>query len=288
MVEVTVTIDHFTDPGCPIAFSAEAQRRRIEWLYGDGLEWRTRMVVISESTEELAERGFTPEKLAGWFVTPQRRWGMPLSLRPKSRSSASKPACAFYLGAARHAEPATAARVLRELRVRGVGGDGLIDEEALHREIATDLELDPDEVLAWAAEPETAERLSADMAAARDPKPAARALPHRLGGGNERYGTPSYELSRDGELIVMPGYQPAAAVEMAIANLEPELRRREDPETVEEVLEWAGEPLATAEVAAVLDIDIEEAAERLHDSEAGFAPAGEDGYWEGQATRRRG
>ncbi len=276
---MTVTIEHFTDPACPIAFSAEAQRRRIVWLYGDGLEWHHRMVVITESAEQLEELGFTPERIAGFYVKPHAQWGMPLSLKAKSRVMISKSACPFYIGVARHADPAIADRVLRELRVRGVGGDELVDDESVQRQIASDLGLDPDEAIAWSHEPETADRLAADMKAARDPEPPAWALKHRLGSGNERYGTPSYELSENGETITAPGYQPAAALEMIIANLEPGLPRREDPESVAEVLDWAPEPLATAEVAAVLDTDINDAREQLEESGAIFTPGGEDGYW---------
>jgi hypothetical protein len=38
----TVTITEFTDPGCPFAWSAEPARRRLQWLYGEQLEWRLR------------------------------------------------------------------------------------------------------------------------------------------------------------------------------------------------------------------------------------------------------
>ena len=53
-----------------------------------------------------------------------------------------------------------------------------------------------------------------------------------------------------------PGAQPAAVYETAIANLAPGIPRRPTPEDPLEVLTWAGEPLATAEVAAVMEIDI--------------------------------
>ena len=69
--------------------------------------------------------------------------------------------------------------------------------------------------------------------------------------GGWRYTCPSWELSCDGRTVSVPGFQPLAAYEVAIANLAPGLERRENPEAVAEVLRWAGEPLATAEVAAV-------------------------------------
>jgi hypothetical protein len=43
-------------------------------------------------------------------------------------------------------------------------------------------------------------------------------------------------------------------------------------------LEWAEEPLATAEVAMIMQIGIEHARDKL--SQVGrFEPAGADGYW---------
>jgi hypothetical protein len=50
---------------------------------------------------------------------------------------------------------------------------------------------------------------------------------------------------------------------VAIANLAPEATRREDPSSVREVLEWADEPLATVEVAAVCGISLEDARAEL-------------------------
>ncbi len=47
-----VCITEFTDPGCPWAYSAEPVRRRLDWLYGERLQWRPRMVVLSESAED--------------------------------------------------------------------------------------------------------------------------------------------------------------------------------------------------------------------------------------------
>lgn len=56
-----ITITHFTDPGCPFAWSAEPARWRLQWLYGDGLEWRLRMV--GNLAPELARRE-DPETVA--------------------------------------------------------------------------------------------------------------------------------------------------------------------------------------------------------------------------------
>jgi hypothetical protein len=44
------------------------------------------------------------------------------------------------------------------------------------------------------------------------------------------------------------------------------------------VLDWADQPLATVEVAAVLGVDADEARPRLRET-ASFHPLANDGYW---------
>jgi hypothetical protein len=56
--------------------------------------------------------------------------------------------------------------------------------------------------------------------------------------------------------VAIPGFNPVETYEAAIANLAPELVRRPKPEGVSEILFWAGEPLATAEVAAIAQLDV--------------------------------
>jgi len=128
---------------------------------------------------------------------------------------------------------------------------------------AKEAALDPDRLQGWCASEEITLALGADMTAARRPAPAADALDHKLGGPREerRYTAPSYEIVRpeDGVTAVVPGFNPVEAYEVAIANLAPGLERRPKPGSVEEVLTWAGEPLATAEVAAVMQVDATEA-----------------------------
>src|SRR5205085_3004933 len=60
LVQPVIRVHHFTDPGCPFAFSAEPALRKLAWAYGDELEWQTRMIVLSRSPEEYLDRGFTP------------------------------------------------------------------------------------------------------------------------------------------------------------------------------------------------------------------------------------
>jgi hypothetical protein len=109
--------------------------------------------------------------------------------------------------------------------------------------------------------------LDEDRAAARDPSAAALVLDHKLApcDGGRRYTCPSYEIVRlrDDLQIDLPGFQPLAAYEVALANLAPGAARRDPPDSVLELLQWAGESLATREVAVVCDVDHEEARQRL-------------------------
>ena len=103
--------------------------------------------------------------------------------------------------------------------------------------------------------PAVEDALRADIEAARSPSPAARALDHKLGGPahERRYTAPSYELSSEGRTFSIPGYNPVEVYETALANFG--LTRRAKPESVEQVLAWASEPLATVEVIAIMQAD---------------------------------
>ena len=78
---------------------------------------------------------------------------------------------------------------------------------------------------------------------------------------------------------MIPGFNPVEAYETVIANLAPELPRRPRPESVGELLEWSGIPLATAEVAAVLGTGRDDARRALEAAGAREHPAGADAYW---------
>jgi hypothetical protein len=146
---------------------------------------------------------------------------------------------------------------------------------------ARDAGLDAEQLSEWCARDDVEAELQADIEAARTPHPAARALDHKLGGprSRRRYTAPSYELAReDGAQAVVPGFNPVEAYEVAIANLAPELERRRKPKHVEEILMWAGEPLATAEVALIAQLEPRDARAALGRVAQPLA-AGADFYW---------
>jgi predicted DsbA family dithiol-disulfide isomerase len=262
-----LSIELFTDPACPFAFSAEPVRQRLRWHYGDGLKWRIRMIVLTREPGEA-------EKLAAGAPGLQRQFGMPIEPSPYSRPASSEPACLAVVAALRYA-PDRAEALLRRLRVRVMQG-GLLDDPPLIAAAATDAGLDPDQLSEWTKTEAAINQLEADAAAARSPTPAARAQNHKLSGpANERrYSAPSYLING----FAIPGFNPVEVYEAAIANLAPELRRRPKPVSVTELLEWSSEPLATAEVALIMETDIENARQQLSEA-ANFEPAGADGYW---------
>src|SRR5215212_8113844 len=133
----TLRIDDFTDPGCPWAFSAEPGRLRLRWLYGDQIEWRPRMVVLSRSAEEYVAKGFTAEKMAAGMADIQRRFGMPIDPRPRPRMAATVNACRAVIAARLHF-PDREEALLRRLRMHAMAGD-MFDEPAVIARAASDV-----------------------------------------------------------------------------------------------------------------------------------------------------
>jgi predicted DsbA family dithiol-disulfide isomerase len=277
-----VLIRHYTDPSCPFAFSAERQRLRLLWLYGDQIEWALHMVVLSETRRD----DLTPERVSEGRRRIQLLYGMPIDWRPV-QLGASAPACRAVVATRLHA-PDRTAPLLRRLRVLTFAALDIEDPAVIDR-AAGEAVIEPAELRNWMADPEVEPAMRADMLASRSPSPASLAQDYKLGGPPEerRYTCPSYELIRVTEPLAdwptanrvdLPGYRPIEAYETAIANLAPELARRPDPDTVEDVLAWAGMPVATAEVAAVCDREVADVRADLA-RVATFLPVGGDGYW---------
>jgi predicted DsbA family dithiol-disulfide isomerase len=279
----SLTIREFTDPACPFAFSAEPSRLKLSWLYGDEIEWQPRMVVLSESPSDYDSKGFTPERQVEAMESIQRRYGMPIDPRRRPRMVATVHACRAVVAARLHA-PDRERALLRRLRIRAMAGD-LIDEPGVIALCAREAGIEPTMVFrAWNDDPAVEVTLREDMAAARAPSGPAVALEHKLASSGPfgyRYTCPSYEIERSGggwPRFDVPGFQPVEVYEAAIANMAPELERRAAPDSVEEVLAWAGEPLATAEVAAISGLTHEEARTELA-RVANEDAVGPDGWW---------
>jgi predicted DsbA family dithiol-disulfide isomerase len=172
-------VEHFTDPACPFAFSAEPVRQRLKWHYGDQLVWHDRMIVLTANDPEEAER------LASGAPGLQRRYGMPIDPSPRRRASSSEPACRAVIAARLYA-PQAAEPLLRRLRVRTMAG-GLLDDPELIRAGVAESGLSPEQMDAWILRDDVERELAADMQAARAPSAAIRStLRHKLSGRNDR------------------------------------------------------------------------------------------------------
>jgi predicted DsbA family dithiol-disulfide isomerase len=242
-----VIVREYTDPGCPYAFSAERQRLRLLWLYGPAIRWELRMTVLNETVPA----GVTPEAVAESHRRVAEAYGMPIDTRPPLRLAPSIHACRAVV-AARLRWPDREAAMLRRLRVLAFAGELLDDSDTLEL-AAEQAGLPVAELARWAAAPEVEEALGADMRA------------------SEGRATPTYELPGG---VTLAGLEEVERAEAVVAELG--LPRRAEPGSVEEVLAWAGMPLATAEVAAVCGgRDVRAELECV----ASFTPAGADGYW---------
>ena len=280
MSAIDVCVTEFTDPGCPWAWSAEPFRRRLQWLYDGKLDWSRRMVVLADSCDEYEAKGFTTDAQARALSAIARDHGMPIDTAKRPRMAATAPACRAIVAARLHA-PEAEDPLLRAFRVRCFAGE-LLDDPATLDAAAGDAGLDAAQLRDWMGGDDVERALVDDRAAARKPIPAARALDHKLANwsGGRRYTCPSLEIVRrsDGVRIAVPGFQPFAAYDVVLANLVPDSERRDPPGSVLDVLEWAGEPLATREIAVVCDIDHAQAREELgrvaEERHLGF-----DGLW---------
>ncbi len=223
------------------------------------------MVVLARDADEYAAKGLTPEMVAAGAEQLSAEHGMPMTGAVRDRVPGTLPACTAVV-AVRLRAPEQEAALLWRLRLRHFDGENL-DEPQTIANAAQDVGLDPRALAGWMQEREALDAVEADATAARQPAPAALVLDHKLAGWERgrRYTCPSYEVANGGGAAtqVVPGFQPWAAYDVVLANVLPEADRRPGAGSVDEVLAWAGEPLAAAEVAAVCGIARERAAEQL-------------------------
>ena len=110
-----IEILHFSDPGCPWAWSASPHLSVLHWRYGDQLRWRLVMIGLTEHGGEYERRGYTAEGVARGFRTFRRR-GMPFATLPREHVHGTWPMCRAVV-AARLTEPEREWSVFRALQV---------------------------------------------------------------------------------------------------------------------------------------------------------------------------
>jgi 2-hydroxychromene-2-carboxylate isomerase len=251
---VTISATHFSDPGCPWAYSASPALAVLAWRYGAGLDWRLATIGLTEHGEQYERRGYTPAKSARGYRR-FRRYGMPFATAPRRRIPGTSRACRAIV-ATRLSDPANEYAAFRALQFGWFTTPLVLDEDAdIARALGRVPGLDVAGVVGAIDDPAVVEAYEADRASARSAGGGATEAQGKAANtdGVVRFTAPSVVFeTADGRRLEAGGFQPVEAYDVVIANLDPALPRREPPETVLEVLADFPYGLTTQEVAAVM------------------------------------
>src|SRR5215471_15287244 len=188
----SVNVIHFTDPGCPWAYSATPSLAVLRWRFGDQLEWRHVMIGLREVGGDLPA-AYTPQRAAlGWQSF--RRFGMPFAPQPKAKISGTAPACKAII-ATRQTAPDREWAVLRALQIQQFTTPNLLEDADAMRETLSAVDgIDADAIIAAIDSDEVQAAYEADRAEARSAAGTpteAQGRSSDRGGGVERYTAPS-------------------------------------------------------------------------------------------------
>ncbi|MDX6696716.1 MAG: hypothetical protein QOE65_113 [Solirubrobacteraceae bacterium] len=248
-----VSVTHYSDPGCPWAYSVNPALAVLRWRYGEQLDWRLVTIGLTERREQYERRGYTPELMAQAYRR-FRRFGMPLATQPREVVPATGRACRAIV-AAGLASPGAEWAAFRALQLAWFTTARVLDEDA---EIAAALEgaegVDPVRAVEAIDSPEVVEAYEAGKAEARTAEGSPTEFQRKAAttDGPVRYTAPSLVFTSQGNRLEAGGFQTLEAYDVLIANLDPTLDRRDPPDDPSEVLDRFPEGLTTAEVAAVL------------------------------------
>ena len=250
-----IRVTHFSDPGCPWAWSNGPAFALLQWRYGAQLEWRHVMIGLGETADHYRRRGTTGESQARGYRSFRRR-GMPFATSPRDRPHATWPMCRVVV-AARRLAPEREWAVFRALQLAQFTGTLTLDEPAgIEQALSWLPGTDAAALVAASREPETEELFAADRALARSAAGSPTEFQDRSATtpeGEVRYTAPSLILTaEDGRSLEVGGFQPVEAYDVAIANLDRSLERRPRGEDVVGLLAAFPDGLTTAEVAAVM------------------------------------
>jgi protein-disulfide isomerase-like protein with CxxC motif len=251
----TVSLTHFSDPGCPWAYSASAAHSVLRWRFGDQLDWRLVLIGLAESGERYVQRGYTPARSAQGYRR-FHRFGMPCGGQPKQRMTGTGRACRAIV-AARREDPAWELAVFRALQLAQFTTTALLDTDEGLRAALTRVAgmVDVEAIMSAIDTPAVEADYQEDRALAR----TAAGSPTEAQGreantdGAVRYTAPSLRFTAaDGRTLEVGGFQPLEAYDTALANLDVTLARRPPAEDPLDVLTALPYPPTTREVAACM------------------------------------
>ena len=284
-----LNVTHFSDPGCPWAYSAAPAHTTLRWRYGDGLRWTLVTIGLAEDTTRYANSGYTPARSAIGYAR-FRRFGMPFQVTPKAGLSATSPACRAIV-ATRLTAPELEDGAFRALQFAQFTSTGLLEDPATLRAALAGVEgLDADAIVARIEDDDVRAAYDEDRARARTAAGSPTEFQGRAADtdGAVRYTAPSLIFANGTGSLEAGGFQPIEAYDVVVANLDPTLERRPPALDPLEVLAEFPYPLATAEVAAVMtkhlgtpDRAAAEAAliAAVAEGRAVRLPAGDDALW---------
>ena len=249
----TIEVTHFTDPGCPWAYSASPALAVLHWRYGAQLRWRLVTIGLTESAEQYVSRGYTPVRASQGY-TRFRRFGMPFSVTPRARIAGTSRACRTIV-ATRLLDPPREYAVFRALQFGWFTSTLVLDDDAdIAAALARVPGLDVAAIVATLDQESVLSAYEADRALAR----SAAGGPTEFQGkaaqsdGPVRYTAPSLILTTGERTLEAGGFQPVEAYDVAIANLDTTLEREPPPDSPLAALERFPDGLVTQELAAIM------------------------------------
>ena len=289
MSEITIT--HFTDPGCPWAYSASPAMAVLRWRYREQLQWRLVTIGLTETPQRYIDAGYTPTRSTIGNLR-FRTYGMPFGSEPRARIAATGRACRAIV-ATRLLQPGREHEVLRALQFGWFTTTLVLDQDAdIAQALARVDGLDVQAVIAAIEEERTLAAYEDDKQQTRSAEGTATHLQGkaRQTDGPVRYSAPSLVFhSSDGRRVEAGGFQPVEAYDVLVANLDPTLAREGPAEDPLQALRLFPAGLVTQEVAAIMapnnvapDRAAAEAAliEQLADGAVQRRALGDDALWQ--------
>ena len=250
-----IAVTHFSDPGCPWAYSAAPQHAVLEWRYGGQLDWRLVLIGLTEDAAQYDARGYRPVSGAVGYLRRFRPLGMPFDIAPRARNMATGLACRAVV-ATRILEPGREFEVFRALQLARFTTTALFDTDDGVRAALERVDgLDAGAVMAALRDDATEAAYQEDRALARSAAGGPTEAQGRSANtdGAVRFTAPSLVFrTDDGRSMEAGGFQNVEAYDVCLANLDPSLDRRPPAEDPADVLRAFPYALTTREVAAVM------------------------------------
>jgi len=251
----TIAITHFSDPGCPFAYSASPALAVLRWRYGRQLSWRLVTIGLSEDPQRYIDDGYTPTRSTlgqhGYF----QRFGMPFLFAPRARVLGTARGCRAIV-ATRLLAPGREEEALRALQLAWFTTQLLLDEDAdIAAALARVEGLDVEAVVGAIDDDATLAAYEQDKRETRQAQggPTDFQGKARQTDGPVRYSAPSLIFENEaGQRLEAGGFQTIEAYDVLIANLDTTLARQAPAADPLQALRSFPAGLVTQELAAIM------------------------------------